>query len=73
MMTRFFRPHLQEALLDHVPREIIHLDKRIIDVQADVDKGVDVSFADGTTIHADLLVGADGIRSVGGFEYVFRA
>ena len=25
--------------------------------------GVDVEFADATTIHADLLTGADGIRS----------
>jgi len=62
-MTRFFRPYLQEALLEYLPRDIIHLNKRVVDVQIKGDKGVDVEFADATTIHADLLVGADGIHS----------
>ncbi|THY75974.1 FAD/NAD(P)-binding domain-containing protein [Aureobasidium pullulans] len=62
-MTRFFRPYLQEALLEYLPRDIIHLNKRVVDVQIKGDKGVDGEFADATTIHADLLVGADGIHS----------
>ena len=67
-MTRFFRPYLQEALLEYLPRDIIHLNKRVVDVQIEGDKGVDVEFADATNIHADLLVGADGIdSSVRGF------
>ncbi|KAI5196102.1 FAD/NAD(P)-binding domain-containing protein [Aureobasidium subglaciale] len=61
-MARYFRPELQEALLSYLPREIIHLDKRVIDVRI-TDEGVDVDFADVTTIRADLLIGADGIRS----------
>lgn len=61
-MTRFYRPHLQETILDYLPREVIHLNKRVVDVKVQ-ERGVDVEFEDTTTIHADLLVGADGIRS----------
>jgi len=34
-----------------------------VDVRIKDEKGVDVEFADATVIHADLLIGADGIRS----------
>jgi salicylate hydroxylase len=61
-MTRFYRPYLQETLLEYLPRGIIHLNKRVIDVKLQT-QGVDIEFADATTIHADLLIGADGIRS----------
>ncbi|KAH0275177.1 monooxygenase, partial [Aureobasidium melanogenum] len=61
-MTRFYRPHLQETILDYLPREIIHLNKRVVDVKIQ-NGGVGVKFEDATTIHADLVVGADGIRS----------
>lgn len=61
-MTRYYRPYLQETLLEYLPREIIHLKKRVIDVKIQ-NEGVDVEFADTSTIHADLLIGADGIRS----------
>jgi salicylate hydroxylase len=61
-MTRFYRPYLQETILDYLPGDIIHLNKRVIDVKIQ-NEGVDVEFADATLIHADLLVGADGIRS----------
>jgi salicylate hydroxylase len=61
-MTRFYRPYLQETLLEYLPREIIHLNKRVIDVNIH-NEGVDVEFADNTIIHADLLIVADGLRS----------
>jgi salicylate hydroxylase len=61
-MTRLYRPYLQETLLEYLLREIIHPNKRVIDVKLQT-KGVDIEFADATTIHADLLIGADGIRS----------
>jgi salicylate hydroxylase len=61
-MTRFYRPCLQDTLLEYLPRKIIHLNKRVIDVEIQ-NEGVDVQFADATSIHADLLIGADGIRS----------
>ena len=67
-MTRFYRPYLQEMILEYLPKEIIHLNKRVIDVKIQ-NEGVDIEFADTTTIHADLLIGADGIRSaVRGFS-----
>jgi len=61
-MARYYRPYLQKAILEYLPREIIHLNKRVIDVKIQ-SEGVDVEFADATTIHADLLIGADGIHS----------
>jgi salicylate hydroxylase len=61
-MTRFYRPYLQETLLEYLPREIIHLNKRVIDVRIQ-NEGVDIEFGDTTAIHVDLLIGADGLRS----------
>ncbi|KAK6000328.1 hypothetical protein QM012_003960 [Aureobasidium pullulans] len=61
-MTRFFRPHLQETILDYLPRETIHLNKRVVNVKVQ-GEGIDVKFEDNTNIRVDLLVGADGIRS----------
>jgi salicylate hydroxylase len=61
-MARFYRPNLQETILEYLPRDIIHLNKAVVDVKIQ-NEGVDVEFADTTIIHADLLIGADGIRS----------
>ncbi|KAK7430896.1 hypothetical protein QQZ08_002424 [Neonectria magnoliae] len=61
--TRFHRVHLHQALLENVPKEIIHLGKKTVDVKADPDKGVTVYFADGSTVEADICIGADGIHS----------
>jgi salicylate hydroxylase len=61
-MARFYRPYLQEVLLGYLPREIIHLNKQVIDVKIQ-NEGVSIEFGDSTAIHADLLIGADGIRS----------
>lgn len=61
--ARFHRAHLHQALLKHVPRDIIHLGKKV--VRAEVrDERVVVFFADGTSAEGDVLIGADGIRSV---------
>ncbi|PWY76009.1 FAD/NAD(P)-binding domain-containing protein, partial [Aspergillus sclerotioniger CBS 115572] len=60
--TRFHRGHLHAALLEHVPRESIHLGKRTVRAAAD-HKGVTLYFDDGTSAHGDILIGADGIRS----------
>jgi salicylate hydroxylase len=61
-MARFYRPNLQETILEYLPRDIIHLNKKVVDVRIQ-DEGVDVEFADSKIVHADLLIGADGIRS----------
>ncbi|TFY54460.1 hypothetical protein EVJ58_g8848, partial [Rhodofomes roseus] len=58
------RTKLQSALLAHVPRGVIELSKKLAGM---VDKGiggVELLFSDGTVATADLVVGADGIRSV---------
>jgi salicylate hydroxylase len=62
--ARFHRGHLHGALLRHVPREIIHLDKKLVSAEPNSEEGVTMTFRDGTVVTADLLVGADGIRSV---------
>lgn len=61
--TRFHRGHLHAALLEHVPRESIHLGKKIIHAEADKN-GVTLHFEDGSSVQGDVLIGADGIRSV---------
>ncbi|PTB72350.1 FAD/NAD(P)-binding domain-containing protein [Trichoderma longibrachiatum ATCC 18648] len=60
--TRFHRGHLHAALLEHVPRDWIHLNKKISRAEAD-DDVVILYFEDGTSAYGDILVGADGIRS----------
>jgi 2-polyprenyl-6-methoxyphenol hydroxylase-like FAD-dependent oxidoreductase len=57
------RGDLHEALLANLPREIIHLNKKLTGL--DQAKGqVTLSFADGTTARADAAIGADGVHSL---------
>lgn len=58
------RTKLQSALLAHVPPGIIELNKRLSNIVDKGQEGVDLAFEDGTEVTADLVVGADGIRSV---------
>lgn len=58
------RTKLQSALLAHVPSGVIRLSKKLDKIVDLGGKGVELHFADGTTEVADLVVGADGIRSV---------
>ncbi|KXG48032.1 Monooxygenase, FAD-binding [Penicillium griseofulvum] len=60
--TRFHRGHLHSALLQHVPRESIHLDKKIARAEVEQD-GVSLYFEDRSSAHGDILIGVDGIRS----------
>jgi salicylate hydroxylase len=57
------RADLQRCLLDAVPAGVVHLDRRCVGV-TESDGSARVEFADGSTTEADLVVGADGIRSV---------
>ncbi|CBF73947.1 hypothetical protein AN8131.2 [Aspergillus nidulans FGSC A4] len=61
LTTRFHRGHLHAALLEHVPRQYIHLSKKLLHADAD-GNGVVLHFEDGTTVHGDILVGADGLN-----------
>nr|WNZ75600.1 hypothetical protein [Trichoderma harzianum] len=60
--TRFHRGHIHAALQEHVPKEWIHLNKKISHAEAN-DEGVVLFFEDGTSAQGDILIGADGIRS----------
>lgn len=63
--ARYHRAHLHQALLDNVPRDVIHLKKQITSVDADASsESVTLEFQDGTMVTADILLGADGLRSV---------
>lgn len=57
------RADLQRLLMDTVGAEHIHLGMRLVSV-ADDGQQVTATFADGSTDTADLLLGADGARSV---------
>ncbi len=56
------RAKLHDALLTAISPDAVTL-ARGIDQVAEVDEGVDVVFADGSTARYDLVVGADGINS----------
>ncbi|KKA20452.1 Monooxygenase [Rasamsonia emersonii CBS 393.64] len=60
---RVRRTRLQSALRKQVPPGIIHLSKRLTSLENLPDGGVRLFFADGTEATADMVVGADGIRS----------
>jgi salicylate hydroxylase len=62
--ARYHRGHLHQALLENVPRDIIHLGKKLVSATADPRNRVKLEFRDGTTATADILIGADGLRSV---------
>lgn len=57
------RADLQALLMDTVGHAHIHLGMRVVAVSQD-DDTVTVTFADGSTDTADLLIGADGARSL---------
>jgi salicylate hydroxylase len=57
------RPDLHQALIGKVPASAVHLNKTCVSV-ANTPDGATATFADGTSIEADAIVGADGIHSV---------
>jgi salicylate hydroxylase/6-hydroxynicotinate 3-monooxygenase len=56
------RAELHEALAGAVPRDTIHLGKRLVDL-TERDSDVVLTFEDGTVETVSLVVGADGIHS----------
>lgn len=60
------RTRLQAALLEKIPSGIIQFSKKLVSLEdLGENKGVHLVFKDGTETTADLVLGADGIRSVG--------
>ncbi|KAL4943082.1 hypothetical protein BDV06DRAFT_211359 [Aspergillus oleicola] len=60
--TRFHRGHLHAALLEHLPKQSIHLGKKLVRAETG-DSGVTLNFEDGTIAYGDILIGADGLKS----------
>jgi 2-polyprenyl-6-methoxyphenol hydroxylase-like FAD-dependent oxidoreductase len=59
----FHRGRLQQALLTEIPSGKIHLNKRLESLKQDQDQVI-LTFRDGTSVEADFVIGADGIKSV---------
>lgn len=59
----FHRADLHRALLDLLPADALKLGRRAAGVQ-ETPEGAEVRFTDGSTVTADVVIGADGIRSV---------
>jgi salicylate hydroxylase/6-hydroxynicotinate 3-monooxygenase len=57
------RADLHEALVSILPSEIIHLGKKLTGIDQ-TGAGVTLSFADGTRVEHDAVIGADGIHSL---------
>ena len=56
------RPELYDILLKRIPSGQIHMSKRVLSFEQN-HEGVTVHFSDNTTMHGDILVGADGAHS----------
>lgn len=57
------RADLHTILREHLPSHMLHLNKRCIRINQEKG-GVTLTFADSSTEHVDLVVGADGIHSL---------
>lgn len=57
------RNKLHEALIKEVGSELIEFEQEFQSVNSNPDSSLEVSFESGKVIHADILVGADGLRS----------
>ncbi|KAG0293463.1 hypothetical protein BGZ96_002805 [Linnemannia gamsii] len=56
------RPELYTMLFSNIPKEKIRMSKKVLSFQQN-HEGVMLRFSDNTTIHGDILVGADGAHS----------
>ncbi|KAG7085754.1 hypothetical protein E1B28_003297 [Marasmius oreades] len=59
----FHRRDIQQALLQQLPSSHIHLNHRLVKC-TETPQTVHLEFLDGSRVECDLLVGADGIKSV---------
>src|SRR5262245_58714033 len=56
------RGDLHDALLSIVPADCVHLGKKLVALQARGPR-IELSFADGTEVETDAVIGADGVHS----------
>ena len=52
-----------ETLVNLVPPNVAHFDKKCVSVFQSESNGVTITFDDGTTHTTDILIGCDGVRS----------
>ncbi|KAL0570339.1 hypothetical protein V5O48_011636, partial [Marasmius crinis-equi] len=65
--SRFYRPHLVQVLASHIPSDKLHLGKRLVGIKFSEDTdgatGKPILQLEDEEFIADLVVGADGIKS----------
>ncbi|KAF2014502.1 FAD/NAD(P)-binding domain-containing protein [Aaosphaeria arxii CBS 175.79] len=62
--SRFYRAHLQQALLEHIDPTQLHLGKTFVSSEINQSsKKLTIKFLDGTSATAEILLGTDGINS----------
>jgi len=66
--SRVVRAKLQAALLKEIDQSRVVVGKKLVEVNPLPNGKVKIRFEDGPTDEVDLLVGADGIRSVSSIE-----
>ncbi|KIY46934.1 salicylate hydroxylase [Fistulina hepatica ATCC 64428] len=59
-----YRPAYLEALAPLLPKESVHFNKRCVQIESIDGRRYVLHFADGTSHEADVVIGADGIKSV---------
>ncbi|MES2176349.1 MAG: FAD-dependent monooxygenase [Gemmatimonadota bacterium] len=57
------RARLQRILVSQLPSESVHVGRRCVGVE-DTPVGARIRFADGSELCADVVIGADGLRSI---------
>lgn len=57
------RADLHAAIEAILPPGIVHLDRKLVGLEGNA-QGVTLAFADGARVHADALIGADGVHSL---------
>lgn len=58
------RAKFLQEFVNLLPKGIAHFGKRMHEIKDNGKDGVDILFKDGTTAHADCVIGADGVHSV---------
>lgn len=61
-MQSLHRAHFLDELVKEVPAQRAHFNKRLHSLE-ETEDGVALHFKDGTTINADVAIGADGVHS----------
>lgn len=62
---RYHRPDFLNVLVKHIPAwHQVYFSKRLASYTTDINEQTTLSFTDGSEARCDLLVGADGIKSV---------